>query len=53
MQLHKAITKCLLNKMIKCSVRSKDIYAMFIRNGDKNEICKCCDSLTVNHLLSQ
>lgn len=51
MQLYKTITKSLSNITIKCSVMSKDIYDMFKRNGDKNEICKCCDSSTVNQIV--
>lgn len=38
--------------MIKCSDMSKDIYGVLERNGDKNEICKCCDSLTVNQIVT-
>lgn len=52
MQLYKTITKSLSNIMIKCSIMSKDICDMFKKNGDKNEICKCCDSLTVNQVVT-
>lgn len=49
MQLYK--TACLSNITIKCSVTSQDIYDTFKRNGDKNEICKCCGSSTVNQIV--
>lgn len=31
---------------------SKDIYGVLESNGDKNEICKYCDSLTVNQIVT-
>lgn len=52
MQLHKTITEWLSNRMIKCSDMSKEIYGVLERNGVKNEICKYCDSLTVNQIVT-
>lgn len=31
---------------------SKDIYVVLQSNGDKNGICKYCDSLTVNQVVT-
>lgn len=52
MQLHKTITKWLSNRRIKCFDMSKVIYSVLERNGDKNEICKYCDILTVNQVVT-
>lgn len=30
---------------------TKDIYGVLERNGDKNEICKCCGGLTVDQMI--